>query len=393
MDQAHRTEAARDLMLQFAASTGLSPPAMQPRRYLWTDAFAVCNFLALWKAYRDVRFHDLAILLVEQVHGTLGRHRADDQRRGWISGLHEVDGSSHPTAGGLRIGKKLPERTATEPYDPDLEWERDGQYLHYLTKWMHALCRVSAATGEARPVVWASELAEAAWRGFAVDDGKRLVWKASINLSRPLVSSMGHHDPLDGYISVREVMWHLQHAGAMPHQLEAELRGFHAICSGKDWTTSDPLGLGGLLFDAARVAQLAGPEPAYADLELLRDLLQDARTGIAAWLGGRPLQHPATRRLAFRELGLSIGLRGLPAIRHCTSGWTATDHILTEIDGALQALETAQPLASMIEDYWLQPQNQAAASWQDHVDINAVMLATSLVPEDFLFTGEGAASK
>jgi hypothetical protein len=140
MDQAHRTQAARDLMLRFAESTGLSPPAMQPRRYLWTDAFAVCNFLALWKATRDVLFHDLAILLVEQVHGTLGRHRADEQRRGWISGLHEADGSSHPTAGGLRIGKKLPERTESEPYDPDLEWERDGQYLHYLTKWMHVEC-------------------------------------------------------------------------------------------------------------------------------------------------------------------------------------------------------------------------------------------------------------
>jgi hypothetical protein len=387
MDQAHRTQAARDLMLRFAESTGLSPPAMQPRRYLWTDAFAVCNFLALWKATRDVRFHDLAILLVEQVHGTLGRHRADDQRRGWISGLHEADGSSHPTAGGLRIGKKLPERTESEPYDPDLEWERDGQYLHYLTKWMHALCRVSAATGETRPAVWAGELAEAAWRGFAVDNGKRLVWKASIDLSRPRVSSMGHHDPLDGYISVREVMWHLQHDGANSHELDRELQGFHAICRGKDWKTSDPLGLGGLLFDAARVAQLAGPEPAYEDLELLRDLLQDAHAVIAAWLGSHPLQYPVARRLAFRELGLSIGLHAVPIIRNCVAGWDAAGRIMIQIDGALQALEAAQPLAKMIEDCWLPPENQAVASWRDHVDINSVMLATSLMPEGFLITG------
>jgi hypothetical protein len=384
MDQAHRTEVARDLMLQFAESTGLSPPAMQPRRYLWTDAFAVCNFLALWKATRDVRFHDLAILLVEQVHGTLGRHRADDRRRGWISGLHEADGSSHPTAGGLRIGKKLPERTESDPYDPDLEWERDGQYLHYLTKWMHALCRVSAATGETRPAVWASELAEAAWRGFAVGDGKRLVWKASIDLSRPLVSSMGHHDPLDGYISVREVTWHLQNAGTNPDQLEMELRGFRAVCRGKDWTTSDPLGLGGLLFDAARVAQLAGPEPAYEDLQLLRDLLQDARAGTAAWLGSHPLQYPVAHRLAFRELGLSIGLHALLIIKSCISGWAAPDRMLADIGSALQALETTQPLASMIEDCWLLPENQAVASWRDHGDINSVMLATSLLPEGFL---------
>jgi hypothetical protein len=386
MAQIHRTEAAQDLMLQFAASTGLSPAAMQPRRYLWTDAFAVCNFLALWKASGDIRFHDLAILLVEQVHGTLGRHRADDPRRGWISGLHEAEGARHPTSAGLRIGKKLPERSGSMPYDPDLEWERDGQYLHYLTKWMHALCRVSAATGEARPAVWASELAEAAWRGFAIDDGKRLVWKASIDLSRPLVSSMGHHDPLDGYISVREVMRHLQHAGTDPQELEAELHGFHAICTGKDWTTSDPLGLGGLLFDAARIAQLAGPEPNSEDLELLCDLLQDTRAGIAIWMGGHPLQPPAAHRLAFRELGLSIGIHALPIIRSCVSGSAASDRLLVQIDSALQALETTQPLARMIEDYWLLPQNQAAASWQDHCDINAVMLATSLIPEGFLVT-------
>lgn len=384
MDQDNRTEAARDLMLQFAASTGLSPPALQPRRYLWTDAFAVTNFLALWKVSGDVRFHDLAIQLVEQVHGTLGRYSADDQRQGWISGLNEAEGKKHPTAGGLRIGKKLPERAANEPYDPELEWERDGQYLHYLTKWMHALCRVSAATEETRPALWASELAKAAWRGFASDDGKRLVWKASNDLSRPLVASIGHHDPLDGYISVREVIWHLQHAGISSQQLEAELHGFRALCTGKDWTTSDPLGIGGLLFDAARISQLAGPKPASEDLALLRDLLQDTRAGIAVWLGGNPLQYPATRRLAFRELGLSIGLNALPIIRNCVSVWVNSRTILAEIVTVLRALERTRPLAGLIRDFWLQTQSQSAASWQDHSDINTVMLATSLVPEGFL---------
>jgi hypothetical protein len=384
MDQDNRIEAARDLMLQFAAGTGLSPPALQPRRYLWTDAFAVTNFLELWKASGDIRCHDLAIQLVEQVHGTLGRYSADDQRQGWISGLNEAEGKKHPTAGGLRIGKKLPERAANESYDPELEWERDGQYLHYLTKWMHALCRVSAATEVTRPAFWASELAKAAWRGFAIDGGKRLVWKASNDLSRPLVASMGHHDPLDGYISVREVIWHLQHAGISSQHLEAELHGFRALCTGKDWATSDPLGIGGLLFDAARISQLAGPEPASEDLELLRDLLQDTRAGIAVWLGGNPLQYPAMRRLAFRELGLSIGLNALPIISNCVSVWVNSGVIVAEIVTALRALERTRPLADLIRDFWLQTQSQSAASWQDHSDINTVMLATSLVPEGFL---------
>jgi hypothetical protein len=45
--------------------------------------------------------------------------------------------------GGLRIGKPLKERGANEPIDESLEWDRDGQYFHYLTKWMHALCRAA----------------------------------------------------------------------------------------------------------------------------------------------------------------------------------------------------------------------------------------------------------
>lgn len=56
------------------------------------------------------RYTELARQLVDRVHGTLGRHRDDDPRRGWISGLSEADGAAHPTRGGLRIGKPLAER-------------------------------------------------------------------------------------------------------------------------------------------------------------------------------------------------------------------------------------------------------------------------------------------
>ena len=71
-------------------------------------------------------------------------------RRGWLGGRSEEDGERHPTAGGLRIGKPLPERGAREPIDERLEWDRDGQYFHYLTKWMHALCQAAWFTGEAQ---------------------------------------------------------------------------------------------------------------------------------------------------------------------------------------------------------------------------------------------------
>ena len=64
---------AEDLMVKFAYKTGLSSD-LKPRRYLWTDAFAVCNFLGLFTITRDERFKHLALRLVDQVHYVLGRH-------------------------------------------------------------------------------------------------------------------------------------------------------------------------------------------------------------------------------------------------------------------------------------------------------------------------------
>ena len=40
-----RTRHGGSLMSEFATRTGLSPAAPDQQRYLWTDAFAICNFL------------------------------------------------------------------------------------------------------------------------------------------------------------------------------------------------------------------------------------------------------------------------------------------------------------------------------------------------------------
>ena len=104
-----RDRLARHLMDEFAEATGLAD-GRQARRYLWTDAFAVCNFLGLHRQTGEGRYLDLALRLVDQVHHVLGRHRPDDPRQGWIGGRAEDEGERHPTRGGLRIGKPLPER-------------------------------------------------------------------------------------------------------------------------------------------------------------------------------------------------------------------------------------------------------------------------------------------
>ena len=199
----------QELMIEFARRTGLSPAAETPRRYLWTDAFAVCNYLGLYGHTGDQRYKDLALDLVNQVHHTLGRHREDGSRSGWISGLGDQEGERHPTIGGLRIGKAMNERGHEDPYEEVLEWDRDGQYFHYLTKWMHALNRVSRVTGDPIYNQWAAELAKTAHARFTYvpffGGRKRLYWKMSIDLSRPLVPSMGQHDPLDGYITYSQL--------------------------------------------------------------------------------------------------------------------------------------------------------------------------------------------
>ena len=180
-----------------------------PRRYLWTDAFAVCNFLDLHRQTGESRYLTFALKLVDQVHHILGRHRDDDPRHGWISGLSEEEGEQHPTCGGLRIGKTLNERGPDQPPDSQLEWDRDGQYFHYLTKWMHALSCMGRETAENRYLRWAVELAATAHQAFCrtLPPGgpRRMVWKMSIGLSRPLVSSTGQHDPLDGLITCLEL--------------------------------------------------------------------------------------------------------------------------------------------------------------------------------------------
>ena len=70
--------------------------------------------------------------MLDQVHYILGRHRQDDARSGWISGLPEDEGRRHPTAGGLRIGKRINERGPADPFNQRLDWYlRWGSTIHW----------------------------------------------------------------------------------------------------------------------------------------------------------------------------------------------------------------------------------------------------------------------
>ena len=380
--------AARDIMLDFAERTGLLPQGTSPERYLWTDAFAVCNLLGLYRQTGDERLRELALLLVGQVHSVLGRYRSDDSRTGWISGLGEEEGKRHPTRGGLRIGKKLAERGPGEPFDEALEWERDGQYFHYLTQWMHALDCVSRVTGEIVYNRWALELAAAAHAGFAytpVRGGpKRLYWKMSIDLTYPLVPSMGHHDPLDGLVTYAELRAGAAKLSGRPEsrELEGEIADMALVCEGVDWATDDSLGIGGLLLCAYRMALLIA-EGGFTRSDLLRPVLEDSLMSLKYFGRSSPLRQPAAYRLAFREFGLSIGLQAIGRLESLIGRYPAVlgNASYRTIVGSLMKYV---PLADQINAFWLEESNRKSKTWSEHRNINMVMLTASLAPDGYL---------
>jgi len=447
LNEKTRLENAIALMSAFARETGLLDDDTPPRRYLWTDAFAVCNFFELARRTGENRYRKLALKLIGQVHDVLGRFHPDSGKRGWISGLDDEEAARHPTLGGLRIGKKLNERGPDEAYDEALEWDRDGQYFHYLTKWMHALHVAHAQTGNADFHRWAVELARVAVAAFSYrpvsGQPPRMFWKMRVDLSAPLVPSMGQHDPLDGLLtclaleqttralarishhpSTATAQWHaltgfrsvgvLDIESAMPARssvakathaaplnrlatnrgekcglgvddltLKKEITLLEEMCEGQQWATADVLGIGGLLTDCWRLAKLQAGGIDSDALELPA-LLEDAARSMAALLQQDPFRLPRQYRLAFRELGLAIGLAALPALEKLGAQDASALAGDASVETLTQRLRRVEPLAETIVAFWLQPDNRDYPGWRDHLDINRVMLATSLTPDTFL---------
>jgi hypothetical protein len=369
------TARAAQLMSGFAKRTGLHPASQTERRYLWTDAFAVCNFIELFARTGEELYRRCAKDLIDQVHHVLGCYRADDHRHGWISGLDEEAAKSHPTIGGLRIGKALQERRAGEPIDERSEWDRDGQYFHYLTKWMHALCRAALFSGHSAHAEEALELGQAAFRGFACKSASGKVvgiyWKMSIDLSRPLTFGMGLHDALDGFLTFREVQYVLSkmQTKTSAGDLTAAITSISNLCRSRDWSTNDPLGIGGLLFDACRLSQLPLQ---HGDDDLLAEITNAYESGVRAFVRSQLLMRPLSQRLAFRELGLAIGLKAMPTV------------LVTKRSN----LRSYHSLAEEIIGAWLPCAQTPDEDWRAHEDINGVMLATALIPDTFLSVGE-----
>ena len=199
----------------------------------------------------------------------------------------------------------------------------------------------------------------------------------SVDSSRPLVPSMGQHDAVDGLVTCAQLQaTAAELGGAVDPDLTDVVADFAAMTRGQDLVTADPLGLGGLLADASRVAELMA-RGVFADGELLDTLLASALAGLPHYVRQGDLEQPAARRLAFRELGLAIGLRATALLRDRSGGGEGA--VRPRTTALLDELAPYLPLATRMTSFWLDPAHRQSRTWVEHQDINDVMLATALV--------------
>lgn len=155
MAEQNKVEEVRDV-LDFMRREKIWPNGL---RYLWTDAHGLCNLLTLYHITGDSSFIEQSEELVTAVYKVLGRKK------------------------GLRIGE-----------EPD----RDGQYFHYLTKWIYALNEF----GKIKPEYHgkAVQLAKDIHPYFFVR-GRGVIWKTLEDLSAPYPGyGLGGLDFYDGYV-------------------------------------------------------------------------------------------------------------------------------------------------------------------------------------------------
>ncbi|KAL1961306.1 hypothetical protein VTO42DRAFT_34 [Malbranchea cinnamomea] len=320
-------------------------------RYLWTDAFGVLNFLTLYREFSysspnqfdNEKYLHFAQRLVTTVHDILGRTRDGKSRLPRAT-------DQEPLKGGLRIGKE----EATGP-------DGDGQYHHYLTMWMFALNRLSLATGDPTYNRQAVSLAKAIHPHFFIDRTSarpHMVWKVSMDLSRPLVASEGNLDPIDGY-----VVFSLLQASSIKYgdgrPLDGEINDYKRVMArkGKQFVSTDTLDLGMTLWTAhwfADKAKWAG-DLSKRCISQLRELLAESDY----------LETDPQFRLAFREFGtcLGIGCAFAPDDR---------------TDDAVILMARSQEIISQWERY-----KSSSLTPEDLRPITRVMFATAFIPGAF----------
>ncbi|KAJ5408585.1 hypothetical protein N7509_002468 [Penicillium cosmopolitanum] len=324
-------------------------------RYLWSDAFGVINLLTMHKEYcragndtvNDDRYLIIAGRLIDTVHDVLGWTR---------DGLSRLPGATddNPLGGGLRIGK-------TDEHGSDC----DGQYHHYLTIWMFALNRMSKASGNNAYNRMAVQLARAIHPKFFVDRSgpkPRMVWKMSMDLSAPLVSSEGNLDPIDGFVVFRLLQAAAMEAGD-GEVLTEEINDYKRVMErkGRHFVSSDTPDLGMTLwtthwFSESEQWALNLTERCFEQLYNLFEI-------------DRYLDSNIKFRLAFREFGTCMGAQ-------CQS-----EH-MTEKEGSVDLKTWSDSIIAAWDPYMDLTISQGLTP-DDLKPITRVMYASALIPGGF----------
>lgn len=267
-----------------ADEAGLCADGKQ-RRYLWTDAFGVLAFVSIADLHEKEgnadeanKYRQAADTLIRTVHQCLGSPRSDKP-------VDAMTASEDSPTGyvGLRIGKTSSRKVT------DYGMQYDGQYWHYVDKWLLALARAGHVADGIRiakscfPAFFDTGYDGTGWNG-----GIR--WKLSVDASAPpsLEKAAASDDTLVALI-VFSILEAHRTSDDMPSlrdeigQLRVALKGY------RPRVTDDPLGWG---------------------LEAMYD----------QWLEGHPRQralaklqssalHPSHLSLPFRLYGAMIGAR------------------------------------------------------------------------------------
>jgi hypothetical protein len=226
-------------------------------RYLWTDAFGVILLASLYTELGERGYLDQAEWVVAEVERVLGRSR------------------------GIRIGEA-----------PD----RDGQYFHYLSMWLYALCVLGRHLPEYKRKGVA--LVRAIHDAFVVPS-RGVVWKMNEDLSGPYPGTgFGALDAFDGYVAYRLLD---------EQTLSREIDDMRLLIdrSAPDLVITQDLGLGMMLW----MTQFF-PEESWAKSQKTRCLAMLDRM----WMqDGYFCREPGMRgvKFAFTNYGVSVGLQAV----------------------------------------------------------------------------------
>ncbi|ETI23071.1 hypothetical protein G647_04867 [Cladophialophora carrionii CBS 160.54] len=330
------------------------PPAAEGHRgrYLWTDGFAVVNFLTLYNLTHETPYLTFARNLITAVHNILGYTR---------DGTSRLPGATDdaPLKGGLRIGKH-------DESGPD----GDGQYFHYLTVWMFALNRFTFVTGEKWYNEQAISMAAAVLPKFMTNRDAarpRMFWKLSTDLSSRLVLSEGNLDPIDGYVTYK--LLQATHS-AESEVLKEEIALLKKIVDTKvdSYDSTDTLDLGMTLWTAHWLV----PEEEWA-VQLSRRAL----ACLKRLTESRHFEGSTKRRLAFREFGTALGVRSVVRGKSDGGGLCREDEL---VDAEIRNLP--DQICRQWEDAGLvpTPTEQMQGRMAELMPITAVMYASALIP-------------